>query len=226
MKKTPLTKEYLTDRFINKKWTYFEIYKETGWSKCSISLAISKFGLRKRRNLRNLNLVGEKFGKLKVISIAPKKKKTNYWNCVCDCGNKKQASTGNLLKGNTWCCGCEDKTNLKGEKHPSWLGKGKISGRYWHILQANSAKRGIYINLTIDDIWNLFIAQEEKCALTKLPITIASDSSQTASLDRIDSSKGYVKGNIQWVHKDINKMKNILSNSKFIEYCKLIALNN
>ena len=29
----------------------------------------------------------------------------------------------------------------------------------------------------------------------------------TASLDRIDSTKGYVRGNIQWVHKDINWFK-------------------
>ena len=45
----------------------------------------------------------------------------------------------------------------------------------------------------------------------------------TASLDRIDSSKGYVKGNVQWVHKDINKMKTDFEQSIFIKLCKSVA---
>ena len=44
----------------------------------------------------------------------------------------------------------------------------------------------------------------------------------TASIDRIDSSKGYERGNVQFVHKDINAMKWNLSLAKFMEYCKLI----
>ena len=48
-------------------------------------------------------------------------------------------------------------------------------------------------------------------------------SSTTASLDRIDSSKGYVIGNVQWVHKDINIMKNKFDNQYFIDMCKKIA---
>lgn len=45
----------------------------------------------------------------------------------------------------------------------------------------------------------------------------------TASLDRIDSSKGYIEGNVQWVHKRINKMKLDDSDTEFIEWCRLIA---
>jgi hypothetical protein len=49
------------------------------------------------------------------------------------------------------------------------------------------------------------------------------DKIRTASLDRIDNDKGYVKSNIQWIHKDINYMKRILSQKKLIEYCNLVA---
>jgi len=45
----------------------------------------------------------------------------------------------------------------------------------------------------------------------------------TASVDRIDSSIGYVMGNIQWVHKDINKMKSDFSQELFIAWCGLVA---
>lgn len=48
----------------------------------------------------------------------------------------------------------------------------------------------------------------------------------TASLDRIDSSRGYEIDNIQWVHKDVNKMKMGLSQNEFIDICKIISKNN
>lgn len=51
------------------------------------------------------------------------------------------------------------------------------------------------------------------------------DTTGTASLDRIDSSKGYIKGNIQWVHKDINKMKNNYNQAYFINLCALVVDN-
>ena len=47
----------------------------------------------------------------------------------------------------------------------------------------------------------------------------------TASLDRINSKKGYVEGNIQWVHKDINMMKHCLETSDFIKWCEKINEN-
>lgn len=52
------------------------------------------------------------------------------------------------------------------------------------------------------------------------------DKSVTASLDRIDSSKGYIINNIQWVHKNINKMKNKLSNNEFIQMCQDVSEYN
>lgn len=42
-------------------------------------------------------------------------------------------------------------------------------------------------------------------------------------LDRIDSSKGYIENNIQWIHKDLQFMKNTMSDNKFIKYCQLVA---
>ena len=49
---------------------------------------------------------------------------------------------------------------------------------------------------------------------------------QTASLDRIDSSKGYTKNNVQWLHKDINIMKRDFPEEKFLFLCKQIVKNH
>lgn len=45
----------------------------------------------------------------------------------------------------------------------------------------------------------------------------------TASLDRIDSSKPYTKGNVQFVSTSINFMKGELSHDDTILLCKQIA---
>lgn len=47
---------------------------------------------------------------------------------------------------------------------------------------------------------------------------------KTASLeDRIDSSKGYVEKNLQFVSMAINFMKNSMSHEETIKLCKIIA---
>ena len=57
--------------------------------------------------LRN-NIIGKKFGLLTIIDINLEKtnNKNLYVNCICDCGNKKSVSYGNLKNGNVKSCGC------------------------------------------------------------------------------------------------------------------------
>jgi hypothetical protein len=71
--------------------------------------------------------------------------------------------------------------------------------------------------------------QGRKCALSGININfpkVHKDRNYNASIDRIDSSLGYVVGNVQWVDKDVNMMKRTYNNEYFIKMCKLIAENN
>lgn len=43
------------------------------------------------------------------------------------------------------------------------------------------------------------------------------------SIDRIDSSEGYLKGNVQLLHKDVNMAKQQYSQDYFVEMCKAVA---
>lgn len=56
-----------------------------------------------------VDLVGQRFGKLTVVEIAPKRierfPKTR-WLCRCDCGAEVVVAAGNLLIGKTKSCGC------------------------------------------------------------------------------------------------------------------------
>ena len=60
------------------------------------------------------------------------------------------------------------------------------------------------------------------CALSGMPIKLG----MNASIDRVDSMKSYEEGNLQFVHKDVNIMKNKYDQDYFIEVCKLIANNH
>lgn len=67
---------------------------------------------------RTLNdLTGQRFGKLIVLqrNISQKDQQT-YWDCLCDCGNVKIVTGGNLKK-RTISCGCSNSyKNISGQK--------------------------------------------------------------------------------------------------------------
>jgi len=118
-----------------------------------------------------------------------------------------------------------------GPRHSQWKGCGEISGNWFynHVLRERkqNQRTRVPVEITVEDAWNLFLEQEKKCALSGILLEIDNQHHQnTASIDRIDSSKGYVKGNIQWVHKHINFMKRTYSQDYFIDMCKKVANKN
>ena len=169
------------------------------------------------------NLLNKIFGKLKVLEFYGKDKYGNTkWKCICSCGNETYASTYYLNCGRTTSCGCNKFS--KGKDNKSWKGYEEISGEFWAHIISSAIKRKILIDITIQDIWDLFLKQKRKCALSGIELKFSTDTKRkNVSLDRIDSSKGYTNGNIQWVHKDINIMKNKFDEKYFIEICKKIG---
>jgi len=60
---------------------------------------------------KKLNLEGQRFGRLLVVSeaeryVMPSGYKARKWNCVCDCGVEKQILQNSLTNGLTVSCGC------------------------------------------------------------------------------------------------------------------------
>lgn len=52
------------------------------------------------------NLIGQRFGKLVVLSKAFRKNNHRYWHCQCDCGKECDVTTTALRTGQTQSCGC------------------------------------------------------------------------------------------------------------------------
>lgn len=87
-------------------------------------------------------------------------------------------------------------------------------------MKRSATKRKIPFNITIEDAWRLFEEQNNKCAISGVPICF---DDRSASLDRIDNKRGYEIGNLWWVHKDINIMKNVHGLDYFITMCEKVS---
>lgn len=135
----------------------------------------------------------------------------SVWNVVCSCGTQKKVRADRI--GIIQSCGCKTKSIVHNKLYK---GSGGLSGSAWCRIRNNASARKISFGLTIDEANKLFTG---KCALSGVTIQLGKD----ASLDRINSKIGYEVGNVQWVHKTINLMKNQLDESVFIEWTRKVA---
>lgn len=184
---------------------------------------ITQSGRMPYRN--SVDLTGQRFGNLSVLRRLPNHASGSRWLCQCSCGEVLAVHGGNLRSGGSKSCGC---TRYKaGPESPTWKGCGGLPGRYWAIAKANAEKRGHRFDMTIKQGWALYERQQGRCALTGWDIVLTASTIRgiTASLDRIDSRRGYAVDNTQWVHKDINLSKNVHSQDYFIQLCQAVAAN-
>lgn len=143
-----------------------------------------------------------------------------WWLCKCDCGNTKETITSSLVRGKTFTCGCSH----FGENSNQWKGYKCISGTFWINLKHSAKRRKIKVKITKKYAYQILEKQKFLCSLSGVPIQIHTKNEEnTASLDRINSSKGYVEGNVQWVHKKINRMKMDMSDEEFRGWCSRIT---
>lgn len=179
--------------------------------------------------MRKYAVIGETFGEWTVISEKTEKYKRWYkLHVKCKCGKEDYVAASSLRGGKSTCC-----KTCGWEKH--YKGIGNLSSTFFSRILEGARVRGIEVSITKEEILNLLEKQKYKCALSGLHLTLSKTFSTdrsnrtyftTASLDRIDSSKGYIEGNVQWIHKDINIMKNKFPNDYFIDMCKKISKNN
>ena len=73
-----------------------------------------------------------------------------------------------------------------------------------------------------DFLQRVYDSQDGRCAVTGVKFR-ADVPDYRPSPDRIDSSKGYVEGNVWWVCKRVNLMKLDLGYEELVEWARAIA---
>ena len=142
----------------------------------------------------------------------------------------------------TVCKGCGIKFIPKTRKQifctkacgAKWRNRNVYKHKY-SVEHASSCPRN-YINtllshknrrksLSIDYVMGIYENQGGRCALSGVPMTFTRGRGNiptNISIDRIDSSIGYVEGNIQLVCRAVNMIKNEWNQEDLISFCRKI----
>lgn len=154
-----------------------------------------------------------------------KKKDGRFYKECPSCGEEQSYLRKNYaeesFKLEKLCKKCSNKIP-ENNSHKGYY-KNVLRKSFAHKYKTNALIRRIDWNVSFDYLAELLIEQDFKCALTDFDIH-AMEVNSPASLDRIDSSIGYVEGNLQWVTSKVNMMKQQYSQEDFIQVC--IAVSN
>ena len=141
----------------------------------------------------------------------------NWPYCLfkCKCGKEKKVVINTIFKGQSKSCGCEKKHLRKGYE--------EITGAYWCNKKFDACKRNLDFFIEKKYMWDLYVSQNKKCALSGVDLSFDSEEEvKKPSIDRIDSKKGYILNNVQWVSQKINIMKWKLDQDLFLFFCKKV----
>jgi hypothetical protein len=179
------------------------------------------------------DLTGKRFGSWTVVQRGDHKGREHVrprWLCRCKCGHEQWILPGELVAGRTTGCractradGMRRLTELNQAKARKWADIPGLRSRQWKNIETGARVRGIKLEVTPEQLWDLYLDQKGMCALTGQPITLArGKENYTASLDRKDPEGDYTIDNVQWVHKDLNRMKWTMDQATFIQTCKQV----
>ena len=222
MKREKIKKEVLIEEYLNKNQSIKEVSLVINKSEAATSWWLGKYKINKKHIV--IDLTGQRFERLLVLSktkIEYKNRLRTGYKCICDCGNEVTVDMNSLKRGATKSCGCYNReVRLTGYK--------ELSGHQWSTIRYAANMRNLEFNIDVKFAYELYIKQNKLCAISGVPIILDKRSGEkgsfnTASLDRIDSSVGYIESNIQWLHKTVNIMKNNMSDEVFINWCKTIV---
>lgn len=104
----------------------------------------------------------------------------------------------------------------------------KLLSRRFFGLQERAAKNGLCVDIDREYLYDLWDKQNGKCAISGMDMTYISNCGRiptNVSVDRIDSAKGYIKGNVQLVCMAVNQMKSDLDMQTLLTFCEAILIN-
>lgn len=201
--------------------TVHQLALEFGCCDATIQRTAKALKLVRSRVSQVRDITGQRFGRLITLRFERFDRFGKaLWLTRCDCGKEKILNASALVAGLTKSCGC-----LKSERLRQ--GVGNLSQAYWRKVEKAALQRGLEFAITKTQAYALFQQQHGICALSGVPIELYPNQDryqlQTASLDRIDSSRGYTPDNIQWVHKRVNFLKRDYTETELVFWCTKIA---
>ena len=168
---------------------------------------------------------GQKFEKeTRYVKSAEKKGRNNYCSLACHARTTREQKLGE------WVHSEENKqfvktisANRRDEYSPF-----RTLLKSCRTRTTKSGQPKGEFDLDLSYMKSLWESQNGKCAITKVDLMLETSYNKNyqASLDRIDSSKGYVKGNVRYISVSANWLKNDLDDThvnEFMQICKMVV---
>lgn len=182
------------------------------------------------------NFIGTIIGKVKIIefdkAIESKNRFIYYYKYQCICGNIESAPKYSLCQSkksrNTYCCSTCRKNKLSTWAKTSKIKyldpiEGKCSSLFSNYKSKSKTKNWEFL-LTFEEFKNLVTSNCHYCNLE--PNKCRKDNAKSRlgisriyfnGVDRIDSTKGYIKDNVLPCCEDCNKAKRNLTYKQFLD---------
>lgn len=222
-----ISKEELYELYITQSLSMAEIAKRKKCAYSSINRYIKKYGIRQRTNgeHKKPKIANKKFGNWTAIKeVSPSKTGHTKWLFRCECGKELEIEATFLKQKNRTkcikCSGIEKRNNFN-----------RVSQTQWRRISERAKIKKIDLKVNKKYINSLLVNQNNKCSLTGVYIRFHDLTKKptfginVASLDRINPTKGYIKGNVHWVCSKINKIKSNFDINYFKYLCKCITEN-
>ena len=171
------------------------------------------------------------------------KSKVKMGECTCDnCGVNFEKPLKELVRNNklgrkNFCSRtCVGKNNTKnfGDKRSDYdisRHSGNLRDEFTGLRALLRRIKSKFHNYDVDldylkEVWD----KQNVCVYSGVKLQLPkwrgiNNPLYTASIDRIDSEKGYVRGNIQYISITSNHAKNSMSHEQMLDFCNLIVEN-
>lgn len=165
-------------------------------------------------------LAGNRYGRLLVVEYShTNESRVTCWRCVCDCGKEITVRRSALISGNTTSCGCYNR-----EVVSLPLGVA-ATNKVEYFYKSNAMKRGISYDLERSDFLNLIMSNCYYCGTppsNRLGVGFHG-AVDYSGIDRLDSKKGYVLGNVVPCCKKCNFAKRSLTVDEFFAWINSVV---
>ena len=166
-----------------------------------------------RLSSRLIDLTGQRFSRLVVVSRAPNGKGgRTRWNCLCDCGRTTISSPAHLRSGHTKSCGClglENATKSKITHNSSGTRLLRIFRQMHNRCERPSVTQFRWYGakgIKVCDEWSDFL-KFKTWALNN-------GYEENLTIDRIDPDKNYEPSNCRWITREENSKRVIHQKKK------------
>jgi hypothetical protein len=160
---------------------------------------------------------GQRFGRLVVLSFVEYRSKNPYFRFRCDCGHEKVIASSAVKSGDTKSCGCYRRQHVLAVAP-------LLPGRDGHAAlrllfknyKSRARQRELEFSLSLGEFESLIASSCEYCGCPPAkPSRKKYSDFLSNGIDRIDSTLGYITGNVVPACRTCNTAKSTMTTAQF-----------